>query len=198
LWEYDTPHALEGWYKYTPQAGDSAIILIGFNNQGETGFVEKLIFYDKVDKWTKFTIPISKEYWGEVFDLIRILFVASAGVNWEHLDECKGQLGSTLWVDNISLNYTIDPENEIKQNLFSTFKANLFPNPVTDLLNIELNESFTGKVVIYNLQGSKIMEENVQGTQCQLNSSELAIGSYIYRLMKDNTIFAQGKFVVTR
>jgi hypothetical protein len=114
------------------------------------------------------------------------------------LDECKGQLGSTLWVDNVTLNYTIDPGEGIKQNLFSTLKANAFPNPATEVLNIELNENFTGKIVVYNVNGSMVMEENINGTLYQLNTSTLATGNYMYRLMNENTIFAQGKFVVTK
>ena len=199
-WENDTPHALEGYYKYKPVNGDSALITIGFYDyKGEVnlGIVPLIIKETVTDKWQKFSIDIPKEHWNKEFLEIKLLFVASAGVKWEKLDECVGELGSTLWVDNVSLNYTKDP-NGIKQNLFSTLKANAFPNPANEVLNIELNENFTGKVVIYNISGSMIMEENINGTQHQLNTSALATGNYIYRLMNDNTIFAQGKFVVTK
>jgi hypothetical protein len=197
LWEYDTPHAMEGYYKYSPKNGDSAIIDIGFYDYDHEVFSVKKMIYNTVEKWEKFSIDIPEQYWGEQYYMIRLLFVASAGVNWEHLDESVGQLGSTLWVDNVSLNYTKKPDG-IKQNLFSSLKANAFPNPAIDLLNVELNEEFNGQVVIYNLQGSMILEETINGTQCQLNTSALAAGNYIFRMMNDNTIFAQGKFVVTK
>jgi hypothetical protein len=199
LWENYTPHALEGWYKYKPIDGDSAFIDIGFRNQGEEGFIETFVIYNEVENWTKFSIPIPKQYWNVCFDEIRVIFAASAGiVDWDSLQNCEGQLGSTLWIDNINLNYTLDPGDGITQNLFSTLKANAFPNPATEVLNIELNENFSGKITVYNVNGSLVLEENVKGTLCQLNTTELASGNYIYRLMNENTIFAQGKFVITK
>jgi len=197
LWEYPTPHAMEGYYRYDPVAGDSALIEIGFAYQ-ETGevFTAKKVIHNTVNSLQKFTVPIPKEYWGEVFDEIKVLFVASGGVNWDNLKECKGRLGSTLWVDQVTLNYTIG--NSIKQNLFSTLKANAFPNPANEVLKIELNENFEGKIAVYNLSGSLILEENINGNQYLLNTSALASGNYFYRMLKENTIFAQGKFVVTK
>jgi len=198
IWEYDTPHALEGYFKYKPVENDSALIDIAFYNNDKPVFiVQKIIKETITNKWEKFSIDIPSQYWNKVYDEIRIIFAASAGVNWERLDECKGRLGSTLWIDNVSLNYTKDP-NGIKQNLFSTLKANAFPNPATEVINIELNENFTGTVSVYNITGSKVMEENMNGTQIQLNTSTLAAGNYIYKLMNENTIFAQGKFVISK
>jgi len=194
-WEFQTPHALEGWFKYKPVNGDSALIDIGFYNADKEVFVAKKIIKETVNDWRKFSISIPEKYWNEVFDDIRILFVASAGVNFVRLDSCKGRLGSTLWIDNIKLDYS--PAG-IKQNLFSTLKANAFPNPATEVLHIELNENFNGKITVYSLSGSLISEESIKGTQHTLNTSALATGNYIFRLMKENTIFAQGKFVVTK
>jgi hypothetical protein len=196
-WIWDTPHYLEGWYKYNPVNGDSALIEIGLSSDySGTHVLESKIIKEPtgIYNWTHFLIPIPAEYHNLEFEFIRVLFVASAAVNFDNLMQCKGQLGSTLWVDNISLGY----ESGIKQSLFSTLKAKAFPNPTTDILNIELNEPFTGKVMIYNVTGSLVMEENISGTQCQLNTSALATGNYIYKLMEGNTIFAQGKFVVVK
>jgi len=191
---YDTPRALEGWFKYHPVNGDSALIDIGFHDWSGEVFVEKMIIKERFNNWTFFRILVPEQYWDREFSEIRVLFVASAGVNFVEMMECKGQRGSTLWIDNISLNYTVD----VKQNLLSTLKAKAFPNPAIDALNIELNELFTGKIMVYNSLGSLVMEENVSGTQCQLNTSTLATGNYIYKLMDGNTIFTQGKFVVVK
>ena len=196
-----TPHAMKGWYKYNPVGGDSALIAIGFYiGGGEPVFVAQEIIKNSTNNWTEFTVCIPKQYWNEEFTEIQVLFVASAGVNFKKLDECKGQLGSILWIDNVSLDYTCescDPVG-IQQNLLSTLAAKSFPNPATDVLNIELNENFNGKVVVYNIAGSVVQEEMINGTEIQLNTSSLATGNYIYKLMTGNTIFAQGKFVVTK
>jgi hypothetical protein len=186
---------LEGYYRYNPVGGDSALIDIGFHDFNGEVFVEKMIIKDPVGAWTHFSIKIPEKYWNDEFVSIRVLFIASACVNFDDLTKCKGQKGSSLWIDNISLNYS---DVGIKQNLFSSLKANAFPNPATELLTIELNEPFAGKVVVYDLSGRVIMEDVVNGTDCQLNITALASGNYVYRLMKENTFFAQGKFVVTK
>ena len=195
-WAYDTPRALEGWYKYNPVEGDSALIDIGFFDYGDEIFIEKMIIKETVNDWTHFSVDIPQQYWSEYFNEIRVLFVASAGVNFDTLVLCKGQKGSTLWIDDIYLNYEVG----IKQNLFSTLKANVFPNPVAgnEVLNFELNENFTGKIMIYNVSGSLVMEEKIEEKLKRLNISTLAGGNYIYKLMNDNIIFTQGKFVVAK
>jgi len=193
-WVYDTPQALTGWYRYEPKNGDSALIDIGLYDYGTQIALEQKIIKGQVNQWTPFTIPIPEQDWNKEVSKIRVLFVASAGVNFEEFDKCKGQKGSTFWIDNISLIYNLG----VKQDLFSTLKTKAFPNPATDVLNIELNEHFAGKVMVYNITGSLVMEENITGTHCQLNTSALAAGNYIYKLMEGNTIFAQGKFVVTK
>jgi len=192
---YDTPSALEGWYKYKPVNGDSALLEIAFYDWDKEVFVEKMIVKQEVSGWTKFSLNIPEKYWNVEFASIRILFVASAGVDFDDMIECKGQKGSTLWIDNIKLLYG---SNGIQQNCLSTVKANLFPNPATEVLHIELNESFAGNIAVYDFSGRKIMEQNMNGNQCQLNTSTLPSGNYIYKLMNENTIFAQGKFVVTK
>jgi len=201
---YRTPSALEGWYKYRPVAGDSALIEIGFYKRGNNvmenpDVCERIIIRNATDTtvngWQRFSIPIPEKYWYEEYAYIRTLFIASADVNFENLKLCKGSEGSTLWIDNISLKY---PGDGITQNLLSTLKAHLFPNPASEVLNIELNEEFYGKIVVYNMNGSKMLEEKIIGTTHQLNISELATGNYVYRLMKENTVLAQGKFVVTK
>ena len=197
LWENETPHALEGWYKYMPVKEDSALIEIGFYNylDEDPVFIAKMIVKDATGtNWKKFTIVIPEQHRNKIYTYIRVLFVASAGVNFDKLTECKGQKGSALWIDNISLNYELG----VKQDFFSTLKAKTFPNPATEVLNIELNEHFAGNILVYDLSGRKIMENNINGTEYQLNISALTTGNYLYKLMNENTIFAQGKFVVTK
>jgi len=198
-WAQLTPHAMEWWYKYDNKGGDSAMIQIGFKEF--PGIDEPLIVDERfiikehpTSKWTRGTITIPAEYRGEIFSEIQVLFVASAGVKFDDMMKCDGREGAKLWIDNISLIYELG----IKQNLFSTLKANAFPNPATEVLNLELNEVFTGVIWVYDLSGKKILETNISGTQAQLNISSLASGNYIYRLMNENTIFAQGKFVVAK
>jgi hypothetical protein len=196
FWDDVAPHAMEGYYKYAPVNNDSALIDIGFYEYADEDpvFIAKKIIKQPVTNWTKFTIEIPEQFRGKYYNYIRVLFVASAGVNFDELQKCKGQKGSALWIDNISFNYELG----IKQNLLSTLKAKAFPNPATEILNIELNENFAGTVMVYNLLGSLVMEDKMNGTECQLNISALTAGNYVYKLMNENTIFAQGKFVVTK
>jgi len=195
-WGNFTPHAMEWYYKYDNKGGDSAMIQIGFTHFPDDPLIidERFIIKDPTSKWVCKTITIPSGHEMDFFDEIQVLFVASAGVKFDDMMNCEGSEGTKLWIDKISLIYDLG----IKQNLFSTLKANAFPNPATEVLNLELNEYFTGAIWVYDLSGRKIMETNISGIQAQLNISSLASGNYIYRLMNENTIFAQGKFVVAK
>jgi hypothetical protein len=62
----------------------------------------------------------------------------------------------------------------------------VFPNPVKDKLNIELEETIT-KVEIYNLNGARLLDEKVNKSTTEINVSKLKPGVYILEVFtKDN------------
>ena len=73
----------------------------------------------------------------------------------------------------------------------NNFKFNLYPNPASDILNIEFNEAIKS-VEIYSLQGQKVLETN----QTEINISNLASGMYIVKVQDLNGSFATKKLII--
>jgi hypothetical protein len=66
----------------------------------------------------------------------------------------------------------------------SNLEVSLYPNPVRDILNIEI-ENDIQSIEIYNIQGQKVLSSN----QKQINVSDLASGMYLVRIQDiDNNI----------
>lgn len=75
--------------------------------------------------------------------------------------------------------------------------VSVWPNPASDLLNIDIQESELqhSNIEVYNSSGKKVMASF--GTR-KINISGLPEGVYIIRIMKNNQPYSQGKFIKTR
>ena len=80
---------------------------------------------------------------------------------------------SSTEVASIINNTTLSSDNFIVNNL----KFNLYPNPASDILNIEFNEAIKS-VEIYSLQGQKVLS----ATSKDINISNLTNGIYMVRV----------------
>ena len=91
--------------------------------------------------------------------------------------------GSLSDLSAFSLNYlTFD---QMKQFEDSAFYVNIFPNPSRDLLNIEIAQSDTGRLVIQiiDLQGRTLLSMNpVKESLTQLDVSHLSEGAYYLKI----------------
>ena len=101
------PTSIKGYFKYTSVAGDSASVCVELFS-GNT-LVARGYFLQKstVSTWTPFSAPI--EYIGDYNACspthISIIVSSSAGYNFADLTNCKGQDGSTLWVDDLEFGF---------------------------------------------------------------------------------------------
>ena len=118
------PTAIKGYMKYAPVEKDSASIFVElYKYNAEVGRrviigrVEQ-IFKDSVKDWTEFELPIA--YNSDITpDSITVLFVSSAGYDFEDLFNCHGQVGSTLWVDDVEFVYSATPAETVQTPTFS-------------------------------------------------------------------------------
>lgn len=84
-------------------------------------------------------------------------------------------------------------------NIASIIKV--FPNPATNLLNVELPEDFTGMntaVNVYNSNGAMVIQMkmlDLQNRKIEINTSILAAGNYFVHIATDNKT-ATAKFTV--
>ncbi|MCX6306170.1 MAG: PCMD domain-containing protein [Bacteroidetes bacterium] len=104
------PSHLKGYYKFEPVNGDScaAVILLSKWNSSakkrDTIGYGKFVGHNAVSTYTNFDIPIQYAGTGTV-DTMTLLVVSSAGFNVINFMGSVGQVGSTMYVDELSLLY---------------------------------------------------------------------------------------------
>lgn len=185
------PTALKGYYKYLPEGRDSASIEIDLYNYdvriGGARFVE----YEPVREWTAFDVPLHYDHAASATHM-RLIFVASAGYNFDNLEACKGNPGTSLIIDNVWLEFP----NGLREPLTSKVKVNVYPNPASEVVKFDFEEAVRGKLVIYSMNGAEIGETTINDQQVVYNVSGLSSGAYLYRVIDGNTILSSGKFSV--
>lgn len=100
--------------------------------------------------------------------------------------------GNNLYVDNIyagTVNVGIDETTA--SSLF-----NIFPNPVTDILNIEFTAATIGTITVSDVLGKQVFSKQIFNTQnnFQLSTVDWNSGIYFITLQSDKTISTQ-KFI---
>lgn len=127
------PIAMKGWYKYTSVSGDSSSIYIKLtkwntstNSRDVVGFVEQRD-YTSVAAYTPFTLTINYSSTA-IPDSVTIVFSASAGA-----EQGVGQEGSSLWIDDVVLDYGANSVNEVE----NTTDIQYFPNPFSTRLSMQ-------------------------------------------------------------
>ena len=113
----DLPNAFQGWYKYTPANGDSAGIaaLLTHWNAGagrrDTLAAAAVVLTSAQANWTAFDLPFFYFQFGAPDSIILALVSSGDGQNF------NGQVGSTLWIDDLAFEYaTARPEETATQS----------------------------------------------------------------------------------
>jgi len=90
-------------------------------------------------------------------------------------------------ITSLYTNNTLSSPNFTQNNL----KLSIYPNPATDVLNIEL-ESELKSIEIYSLQGQKV----ITSSQKQINISSLSKGMYLVKVTNADNNSASQKLIV--
>ncbi len=191
------PESLKGFMKYKPVNGDSAAIFVEVYTTKDgkremVGRVEQR-FFNAIEQWTEFDLPIRYRIEDDVeIDSICVLFVSSAGYDFDDLFNCKGQIGSTLWVDGcrfvIDGNDPGEPDAALPLNPDNTanesadmLNVRTYPNPATDVLNVVVEEN--AQLTILDQAGRILLQQAVVAGENTLNIANLKAGFYTYRVM---------------
>ena len=73
-------------------------------------------------------------------------------------------------------------------------KFTISPNPSTDFISIGTKDSSEGTIVIYNIIGEKLIQENINSNQARIDTSSLSSGVYIVNIKAEGAITTK-KFV---
>ena len=82
----------------------------------------------------------------------------------------------TVYYDNLYLH----KNTVLSTNDFETLKARIYPNPATNLLNIESGISIE-KVTVYNILGQEVISKSPNAELVTLDVSSLQVGVYIVK-----------------
>lgn len=105
---------------------------------------------------------------------VKLVSVSSAG--------CGAMTTRAFILTNVGL-------NDVK----ATQSISMYPNPVKDVLELNLVQSGTAVVSIYDMQGRLVKEETLEGTN-KLNLAELHTGLYSMYVKQDANLY-NGKFI---
>ncbi|MDE5609383.1 MAG: PCMD domain-containing protein [Bacteroidales bacterium] len=181
------PKAINGYMKYLPVNGDSASIFVEVYKYNAAGMRQTIgrveqKFKDSVEDWTAFELPITYNS-DETPDSITVLFVSSAGYDFKDLFNCKGQIGSTLWVDDVEFVYEGEDPGPSTNNENTVLAASkLYPNPsFNGIFNLNVQEACRAEVI--SVAGRLVMQQNFNTAGAYtLDLSRFAPGVYYIRL----------------
>jgi hypothetical protein len=194
------PSKFKGYYKYEPVGADSctALLLLSRWNTGakkrDTVGYGKMVEYNAVSTYTPFEIPINYLESGSV-DTMSLLIISSAGYNLVVFTASHGNPGSTMYVDDLTLDYP----SGIQQVLMPEVLVNVYPNPANDFIHLDLTGEFkTGTVEILNAEGQQVGSFNLSKKANTIPVHDFPVGSYYFRLLSGKSLLNTGTFVVKR
>jgi hypothetical protein len=182
------PNMLSGWFRYLPSAGDSCIMGIGLSRWNGTGRDTLAYSYTTIGgqhtTWQQFSVPIEYVIW-EMPDTMNIMFFSSNLLNGSPVT------GSTLWVDNLTLEYGPVSANSI----------GIKRDPVLRLNNdgrsiVLMNADNITEAGIFSLNGSCVLKMKPEPGQSEINLdiSPLRAGIYIVRVINYDGLSTSLKF----
>ena len=190
------------WYKYSPQAGDSAscgLVLTKWNgSKRDTIAVGGVVIKNAAASYvqTSCNMVYNPLFAAVLPDSLHIGFSATC----LKTKSC-GKINSTLWIDDI----TFSGLNGITEQVSSS-DVIVFPNPASNHVTViaDLMEAFA--VIAYDATGRMISSVSLNQTTSGINRKEgtistsgLSSGLYVYSIMdKNGNSLRTGKFSVVK
>lgn len=101
---------------------------------------------------------------------------------------------TNTWALSKKTNYYYSPMEITSTKTASTSQASLYPNPATNVLNVQLSGNATeGQISLYDAQGRRVLNQTVSTQQSTLDLQALPQGMYFYRLQTDGQKLQTGK-----
>jgi hypothetical protein len=79
-------------------------------------------------------------------------------------------------------------------DLASQNSVNIFPNPVTNELNVETNSNELAEIILYDIASRKLLQQKFRNA-VSMNTEQLAKGLYLYEVRCGNSLCKKGKLV---
>jgi hypothetical protein len=196
------PLRFTGWYKFQQVGNDSCAALIAVTRwddvlkKRDTIAFAREDFHVSKDSWEQFDLEVEYENTTLVPDSMLVLLVSSGGFSVTNLMGGIGQVGNTMWVDDISVEYPAG----ISQILMPEVGVKCYPNPASDVMHVGFTKAVeNGSFDIYTLDGKFIRSATVNRVATiDVNVSDLSTGTYYFKLSSGDAILNTGFFAVKR
>lgn len=183
----ERPEAINGWYQYYPQQGDTGqvgLILTRWNfsqNRRDTIGVGGFFALETTPQYAFFSGSVTYSS-DQNPDTMLLVLVSSS--------RFSPRVGSTLYLDDLSLEYGTT------NLLASTGQTpKVYPNPVRDQLFFEVDGA--EGVEIIDQSGRVAHRERLSGNQGQLSVADLINGQYLLRFFdSQQAILSHARIVV--
>ena len=170
------PDSLVGWIKYSPVNDDACGVVVQLSKWDAVNMTQEFIGFgiysssSPSSSFYRFSVPIDYESQSTP-DTLQVTVVSSA-------EEGQGQVGSAVWIDDLSLIYNTSSIGELNGSSFE-----VFPNPVNDELSI--SSKTVDKMEVYSATGILIDHIVIDsGLTYIYDTKKIANGLYIVKNSK--------------
>ncbi|MBC7606119.1 MAG: T9SS type A sorting domain-containing protein [Burkholderiales bacterium] len=94
---------------------------------------------------------------------------------WEYANDAFGTFQVSAW------------STTLKTSAFDAGSLEVFPNPVTDILNLSYSQNITN-IEVYNLLGQQLISKSANSNQSKVDLSSLPKGTYLVKVRADRQL----------
>jgi hypothetical protein len=187
----DNPTHLKGYFKYFPKGGDSCVVAIGLLKTN--GNVRDTIgsgYYsskDSVPDWTPFSAWIDYTMTGPP-DSMNVFALSTA-------QEVNMHVGTTLYLDNLFLDYTVSTGNHSSQQEIDSY---LDRETKRLLVFFNFEEPCLTSVCLFDMMGRKVAESHasmVKNGRQVFSTAALPRGIYVLEVLHSGNKFSRKFFI---
>jgi hypothetical protein len=185
------PANVSAYMRYTPVAGDSCFFfaaLTKWNGAGrDTIGVAGIYVAGTVANWTLYNMPFIYDpaFSSTLPDSLVIACVAT--------NEFQPKVGSSMFVDDISLNGWVGMNDPMVLNT-----VNVFPNPASEFTTIRTNNPAAREVMVFDMTGREIARYSIDNGEVNADAWKMAAGVYNYTILDEKKeVLSRGKFNVS-
>jgi hypothetical protein len=179
------PTAMKGMYRYEPVNGDSAAFYCSFSKYDalnlSTSIIGEgnLVVTNAEANWTPFQVPVNFTS-ADAPDSVNIIIASSAAYDLVNLQGSVGQVGSALYLDDISFEFPASLD------AYAEVKAQVFPNPSSDVVQVRLEQAQEKlRLRLYSIAGNQVLEVQGNGNEISASVADLPAGNYVLMVQTD-------------
>ena len=90
--------------------------------------------------------------------------------------------------------YSPDSTTSVNEISDAKFEINIYPNPISDKLNVQINNYEQTEIILYDLSSRELLQQTFTNTTT-INTEQLATGMYLYTVRNRNGIIKNGKVI---